>query len=304
MLGFHIDEYPDWTQWDQESRTRASTLIASMGNFQLIITLTIMVNILDIIKGPTIKIQGRSLDLYDVVKQVEAAKLHLKCKRHDPTPCPNHAMYNRSFKYAKDLAALVNAEPTMPRTVGRQRHRANAPADIPSEYWLRNVYLPFLDHILVGIDSRFDKFVVHRMADLIPSIIVTRDDFDFKEVLNIYSDDVPSPNRSEEEFIRWRREWLLADESVRRPDSIAKALKACDFHSFPNIYTLLQIYGTIAVTSCECERSGMVLKRLNAYLRASMGQERMSGLAFLHINHDVYINRQVCKEEEPNPHFS
>ena len=51
-----------WTQWDQESRTRASTLIASMGNFQLIITLTIMVNILDIIKGPTIKIQGRSMD--------------------------------------------------------------------------------------------------------------------------------------------------------------------------------------------------------------------------------------------------
>ena len=212
----------------------------------------------------------------------------LKCERDDP----NHAMYNRCFKYANDLAALVNAEPTMPRTVGRQRHRANAPADIPYEYWLRNVYLPFLDHILVGIDSHFDKYdvVVHRMAALIPAIIVTRDDFDFKEVLNIYSDDLTSPNRAEKEFIRWRREWLLADESVRRPDSIAKALKACDFHSFPNIYTLLQIYGTIAVTSCECERSGSVLKRLNTYLRASMGQERMSGLAFLHINHDIYMN--------------
>ena len=223
-----------------------------------------MVNILDIIKGPTIKIQGRSLDLYDVVKQVEAAKLHLKCERDDP----KHAMYNRCFKYAKDLAALVNAEHTMPRTVGRQRHAANAPADIPYEYWLRNVYLPFLDHILVGIDSRFDKYgVVHRMAALIPAIIVTRDDFDFKEVLNIYSDDLPSPNRAEEEFIRWRREWLLADESVCRPYAIAKALKACDFQSFPNIYTLLQIYGTIAVTSCECERSGSVLKRLNTYLR-------------------------------------
>ena len=97
-----------------------------------------MVNILDIIKGPTIKIQGSSLDLYEVVKHVEAAKLHLKCERDDP----NHAMYNRCFKYAKDLAALVNAEPIMPRTVGRQRHRASAPADIPYEYWLRNVYLP------------------------------------------------------------------------------------------------------------------------------------------------------------------
>ena len=77
-LGFHIDEYPDWTLWDQESRTCASTLIVSMGNFQFIITFAIMVNILDIIKGPTIKIQGSCLDLYDVVKQVAAAKLYLK----------------------------------------------------------------------------------------------------------------------------------------------------------------------------------------------------------------------------------
>ena len=82
------------------------------------------------------------------------------------------------------------------------------------------------------------------MAPLIPAIIVTIDDFDFKEVLNIYSDDLLSPNRAEEEFIRWRHEWLLADESVCRPDLIAKALKACEFHSFPNIYTLLQIYGS------------------------------------------------------------
>ena len=166
-------------------------------------------------------------------------------------------MYNRCFKYAKDLAALVNAESTMPRTVGRQPHRVNAPADIPYEYWLRNVYLPFLDHILVGIDSRFGKYgvVIHRMAALIPAIIVTRDDLDFKEVLNIYSGDLPSPNRAEEEFIRWRREWLLTDESARRPDSIVKALKACDFHSFPIIYTLLQIY-TEALQSCHVNTKG------------------------------------------------
>ena len=42
--------------------------------------------------------------------------------------------------------------------------------------------------------------------------------------------------------------------------------------------------------SCEYERLGSVLKRLNTYLRASMAQERMSGLAFLHINHNIYIN--------------
>ena len=69
-----------------------------------------------------------------------------------------------------------------------------------------------------------------------------------------------------------------------RPDTITKL---CDADMYPNLSILLQIYGTITVTSCECERSGSVLKRLNTYLRASMGQERMSGLAFMHINYDA-----------------
>ena len=33
------------------------------------------------------KIQGCSLDLYDVVKQVEAAKLHLKCEMIQTMQC-------------------------------------------------------------------------------------------------------------------------------------------------------------------------------------------------------------------------
>ena len=62
--------------------------------------------------------------------------------------------------------------------------------------------------------------------------------------------------------------------------------------SYPNIYVLLKILGTIAVTSCECERSGSVLKRLNIYLQASMGQNRLSALALIlmHITSDVDID--------------
>ena len=60
--------------------------------------------------------------------------------------------------------------------------------------------------------------------------------------------------------------------------------------SHPNIYVLLKILGTIAVTSCECERSGCVLKRLNTYLRASMSQNRLSALALMDINLDVDID--------------
>ena len=51
-----------------------------------------------------------------------------------------------------------------------------------------------------------------------------------------------------------------------QPDSVIKVLKVCDMNSYPNIYVLLKILRTLAVTSCECERYRIVSKRLNIYL--------------------------------------
>ena len=66
--------------------------------------------------------------------------------------------------------------------------------------------------------------------------------------------------------------------------------KECDRDMFPNIYILLQITCTIPVTSCECERSASGLRRLNNYMRASMGKDRLSYLALLHIHYDHSVD--------------
>ena len=56
------------------------------------------------------------------------------------------------------------------------------------------------------------------------------------------------------------------------------------------IYALLEICATIPATSCECERSVSSLRRLHAYNRACMGQERLSSLALMHIYYQVKID--------------
>ena len=71
------------------------------------------------------------------------------------------------------------------------------------------------------------------------------------------------------------------------PDSIYEALKACDVMVYPNINRLLRLACTLPVTSCSVERSNSVLRRLNTYLRASMGEERLTNLALLHVNYGV-----------------
>ena len=59
---------------------------------------------------------------------------------------------------------------------------------------------------------------------------------------------------------------------------------------YPNLHVLLKICATISVTSCECERSGSVIKCLYTYLRAWIGQTRLGALALLHVDYDANID--------------
>ena len=60
--------------------------------------------------------------------------------------------------------------------------------------------------------------------------------------------------------------------------------------TFPTIYVLLQILATIPITTCTCERCISRLRFLKTYLRSTMTQERLNGLALLSIHHDRYID--------------
>ena len=56
---------------------------------------------------------------------------------------------------------------------------------------------------------------------------------------------------------------------------------------FPNLRISLQILLTIAVSIASCERSFNKLKIILSYLRASMGQDRLSNLALLSVERET-----------------
>jgi hAT family C-terminal dimerisation region len=49
----------------------------------------------------------------------------------------------------------------------------------------------------------------------------------------------------------------------------------------------LRIFLTIPVTEASCERSFSKLKIIKNYLRSSIGQERLSGLAIISIENNI-----------------
>ena len=58
----------------------------------------------------------------------------------------------------------------------------------------------------------------------------------------------------------------------------------------PNLTLSLKLFLTICVSVSSCERSFSKLKLIKSYLRSTMGQERLSGLAVLSIENEATKN--------------
>ena len=181
----------------------------------------------------------------------------------------------------------------MPRIAVRQLHRGNIQAESRKEYYQLNMAIPFLDHVVTHLESQFTSTaaIAISLFGLIPSILCTDEhaNINLDRIVEFYKGDLPSPELFQMELRRWKFKFS-ASTPGERPSSPAAAIKACDRDSFPNIFVLLQIACTIPVTSCECERSASTLRRFNNYMRASMGKERLSNLALLHIHYDTPVD--------------
>ena len=58
------------------------------------------------------------------------------------------------------------------------------------------------------------------------------------ELVDLYKDDLPSPQLFSSEFQRWK---IMVQNGRIAADSCASSLKACDPDDFPNLYMLLKI---------------------------------------------------------------
>ena len=112
---------------------------------------TIIVKALSYIKRSIKKIQGRSLDLYEIVDAIRNTQIDLRLLRSEESD-----FYQRCYDYAIRVFNLSGVEPNMPKITEKQIHRENTPAPAPYDYYRVNICSPFLEHLTEGIDERFD----------------------------------------------------------------------------------------------------------------------------------------------------
>ena len=156
---------------------------------------------------------------------------------------------------------------------------------------------PFVDHIINEIDTRFGSapVTVAKGFSIIPDLFLNQKEDnwkeDFIEFATTYKGDIPSPISISPELLMWETYWRK-EYKGSIPSSIAETLKKTFpmRASFPNIHATLRLLATIPVTSCECERSISVLRRLQTYLRNTMGEGRLNALSLMSIHRDIPID--------------
>lgn len=175
-------------------------------------------------------------------------------------------------------------EVTTPRLCGRQSQRGNHPATSAEEYYRRSVYLPFLDQVISELKQRFGDDTIPTALSL--STLMRGTETDTCVVLKaaeLYSADIESRVILEAELQRWV--WYAPSF-----DTLKETKIYAEREIYPNVAKLLCILMALPVTNAEAERSFSALKRLKTYLRNTIGQDRLNGLALLASHKDISIS--------------
>ena len=292
------------SQWNRDTRHEAQSFLLALSQFSFIVSLLLTQKILAYVKGISVKLQGRYVDVVKAHQDIESIKSALKKARS--TVDEFHGIV---YDEVLQLSQLVGVQESSPRLASRQQHRSNIPSDTVKEYYKLSITIPLLDHIILELESRFDtesSAIVVEFMKLLPSSSLHNTGSiqasDFPRLLTLYKDDLPAPRCLDVELELWQSKWVYNAEEAKNLNTLEKALAHVDKDYFPNIRSLMMIIVTIPVTSCECERSISLLRLVKSRLRSTMGAERLDALTLLQCHRDINLDPEKIVDEFAQSH--
>ena len=277
-------------RWNSPTPGYAEALYNVCTSFEFIVVVNIVTGLLDYTMPLTRQLQERRIDIMKSLEQIDLLKKMVASLRKEVDET-HHKFYRKALA----MAEAVDTAERVPRTCKRQTTRANVESNSPSEYYKRALTIPFLDHLASELNQRFsmENCTVLNGFYIVPSVLLSCRGVSWKEkfmeFVKIYESDLPYPRQMSSEMDLWEKYWN-ENYSSPVPSSISESLALVDQIAFPNISVTLKVIGVIPVTSCECERSISALRRLKTWLRSTMEEDRLNGLALMHINNDIKLD--------------
>ena len=168
----------------------------------------------------------------------------------------------------------------------------------PYDYWRTTITIPFLDSIIMELETRFapEKRAHFELCGLILEVIKKNSDVSqLSEILSTkWSHLIPASDDLESELHRWKQHCsgIIEDKSLTH-----LLCEDADPIFFPNIRELLCILAVLPIGSTEAERSFSCLRQVHTWLCSPMTEERLGNLGVLAIHGFNHISEteSICK---------
>lgn len=238
----------------------------------------------------SIRLQSKELNMADALAAIDSVRGMLAQMRENA-----ETSFVDIFSDADAKAKQLDVEILVPRRNRQQAHRSTIPGDA-MQYFRRSIYIPFLDFVLAELNSRFGERPANfNLQQLIPKF--KRPDMTERvmEAVNVYEADMAMP------LSAVKTQLILCERACLEEGAIERDFAACvrraEEEGLCTVARLLRIFGTFPVTTATAERSFSSLRRLKTYLRSTMGQARLSGLALVNIHRQMHIPAMAIVDE-------
>ena len=287
---------------EDENDEKANGLLTVILQFYFLVVLYILASALAVVNILSHKLQYETLDLNDAADSAKVCKAQLQNwlqEAQQPQP-PLDTHFEKLYYDACQVANDLDVDEAWPRCMQRRpQDRANY-ANI-KEYFLKTIYVPFLEEMLFQIDTRLVQSEPHfRATWLLPSklefnlsnnqIVQKILDGLFCQQSPYFEDLLEYGNHSAAriEIEHWVCRWRQKPED-ERPKHVLACLNSVNVELYPNITIILVHFLTLPVTTCSVERSFSEMRRLKTWLRSTMTDSRLSALALMHFNYEIEI---------------
>ena len=316
-------------EWNRDTVNQALSLLKNI-DFDFIINLVIVQKVLAFTSGITTGLQKQGIDIVDVCTHVQLVIRTLQGVRREVEGFHGEC-FTQACALARKLDVDIKKPRICARQVHRQNAVATSGEQLTynqqvEKHYCINVTIPVLDDFIVGLCNRFceGQEDIMKGSLLIPSNVITKPNWDslIQPFLELYSDEVPSNYTVSNELLVWKQLWMdkwssymkrlqeqnvkiagkeinYSDAEVKRlkfsavPNTVLLALSETNRDVFPNVHYLLTLLGVLPLTTCEAECTISCLRRLKTYMRSNMTQDRLTGLALMHIHRDLSLHADV-----------
>ncbi|KAF2943933.1 hypothetical protein DAI22_02g102200 [Oryza sativa Japonica Group] len=279
---------------DPKAVSDAQSLVTALENFEYLVGMVIWHDILFSINMVSKKLQSEIVCMDATLKQIEGVISFFQRYRNEG--------FTSSIDIAKVIASDMDIEPKFPtkRQAKRKKHfdeqnDQNEEQQSVVESFRVNYFLVMIDVAIASLTSRFEQ--LKAFENVFGFLFTSKnlkslDDTDLWQCCTNFVETFSHNNSSDVELNDFFSELKVLQATL--PDALKSAPEILEFITaadcYPNVLVAYRILLTVPVTVASTERSFSKLKLLKNYLRSTMSQERLNGLAMCCIEKNVLEN--------------